>query len=201
MADQSLATIVILARKFNPSIVSRDWLAEKDILTEPISKFVHTDVLSLIEGERFALVLDESRFQLTLKPPVDDEGLARLTESASHFVQELPQTPYGALGFNFAFAVSVSQLELSQVARLDADHLANLFGNDTSVGFSVTFSHDGFVAKAQIPSVGTSGGIAEVTFNFHANVRNAEDLLERLRRHPSALEKGKAIVTSLLSVH
>ena len=197
MAVLSLATIVILARKFNPSIVSKDWLAEKGVLTEPISKFVHTDDLSLVEGERFALVLDEGRLQLTLKPPVDDVGLTGLRNSASQFVQALPQTPFGALGLNFKFAVPASQLELSQVAQMDADHLGELFGDNTSVGFNITFSHDGFLAKAQIPSVDSSGGIVEVTFNFHANVRNAEDLLECIGRHPSGLEKAKAIVTSL----
>jgi hypothetical protein len=64
--------IVILARNYNPSIVSKEWLYEKNIVRETVTNFVHTPPLSVVETERISFVLDENRLQISLKSITTD---------------------------------------------------------------------------------------------------------------------------------
>ena len=59
--------IVILARNYNPSIVSKEWLYEKNIVRETVTNFVHTPPLSVVETGHISFVLDDNRLQISLK--------------------------------------------------------------------------------------------------------------------------------------
>jgi hypothetical protein len=100
----SLATanIVVLARSFNPSIISKEWLYNKNIIKDSIKNFVHTPVLSFVETDILSLVVESERAQISLKNTSTEniEALAKITEK---LVSILPETPYVSVGFNYDF--------------------------------------------------------------------------------------------------
>jgi len=198
LPDLDQASIVILARNYNPSIVSREWLLSKGIVTEPVVNFVQVPAFSMVEGELVQLVLDENRLQLILKQPNRD-NLAVLTGCASRFVESLPETPYTALGLNFRFSVSSSRLNLAILLAPKARSLRRLFGDEYEVGGRIEFKYNGFRVRVDIPVEGPRGEFAHVAFNFHADVKGSDETLVRVSQHRAALEKAEAIVTGVMA--
>jgi len=105
--DIKSASIVILAGSFNPSIATKDWLHQQNVIKDPPVNFVNTPVFSAFETSAIRLIVDPSRFQLTARTP-DEPTLDRCALIASTYVEKLPHTPYKALGFNYVFGVSDS---------------------------------------------------------------------------------------------
>jgi hypothetical protein len=195
MLALSQANIVILARKFNPTIVSKDWLADKEILTGPVGQFVHTEVLSMVDGEELNIVLDEGRLQVGLKasPSID-----LLTSSVRRFIEQLPETPYRAIGINFTFTVDEASLARSPLFQPDPTRMEALFGPEYRLGARVAFSFDGFAAKLELPPAVQQERLAEASFNFHSNVAGADDILERLAQHSSVFSKAESIMKGIV---
>ena len=94
------ANIVVLANSYNPSIVSRDWVLSRQLLSEPIGDFVHTPAFSLIQNNNFSLAVDMNRLQLSVKEP-NPENMKLMPQIIKKFFILLPETPYRAMGFNF----------------------------------------------------------------------------------------------------
>lgn len=63
MVTPDSASIVLLATHFNPSIVTKDWLFQNNIVPEMVVNFVNTPVFSTIETEAFSIIVDENRLQ------------------------------------------------------------------------------------------------------------------------------------------
>lgn len=195
MASLSHANIVVLARNFNPSIVSKDWLWKKQIIRESASNFVFTAPFVRLDGPSFAFALDESRLQLTLRDPAG--GLTKLPQAARRFIKALPETPYTALGFNFRFALPVPNLSLETIIAVDVSRVRRLFGQDYELGVRVAFPFEDFAVRAEIPAAVPSKTVAEISFNFHSDVSGGQMVIERLSRHAAALRKARALVEAV----
>lgn len=196
MLALSQANIVVLARKFNPSIVSNEWLAAKGIITEPVGQFVHTEVLSLVEAESLSLVLDEGRLQMALKAP-SSTNLGLLAGSVKQFISQLPETPYRAVGLNFAFTVDEASLARNPLLSPAPERMQALFGETYQLGARVTFPFNGFTAKLELPPAGLTDKLAQASFNFHASVNGMEAALERLDKHAAAFGKAETIMQEI----
>ena len=196
MLALSQANIVVLARKFNPSIVSNEWLAEKGIITEPIGQFVHTEVLSLVEAESLSLVLDEGRLQVALKAPASS-NLNQLADSVKQFIHQLPETPYRAVGLNFAFTIDEASLARNPILNPAPERMQALFGDIYQLGARVTFPVNGFTAKLELPPAGLTDKLAEASFNFHASVAGMKAALDSLDKHAAAFDKAESIMKEI----
>ena len=196
MAVLDQASIIVLARNYNPSIVSCDWLLAKGILAGPFINFVHTPAFSLVEEESLALIVDDTRLQLQLKQP-SAENVTRLEGAALLFVQSLPETPYVAIGLNFRFRVRGSSLDLETIVTPKKAKLRRLFGAGYEIGARVAFDQDGFRATVLIPSEATANDFRHVHFNYHADVAGAAEASEKISRHNSAFANAQAVLTGL----
>ena len=196
MASLDQASIVVLARNYNPSIVSREWLQRKGVLTGPVINFVHSPPLSLVEGEQLSLLLDENRLQVVLKQPTAD-NLDRLAESVDRFIDALPETPYTAIGLNFRFSVRASRLDQSAILTPKKAKLRQLFGSGYQVGSRITFAHDRFRVTAQIPAEGGTEEVKYISFNFHAGVTDAAEARQMIAEHRTMLTRAESILAGV----
>ena len=187
------ANVVILAANYNPSIVSKDWLSQKEIFTDPPKNFVHTPVLSLVEGDQFGFTLDQSRLQFTVKK-VTEESLAAMSSAPLRFVKALPETPFRALGFNYEFIVSKSKCHLNAVISPNDAKLRELLGDKYELGAMVAFTFEEFFTTLTIiPSLNGDDQI-RIAFNFHSKVNGASEAEHRLSMHQKTIEKASSIV-------
>ena len=111
------ANVVILAKNHNPSIVSKEWLVQKKIIEEPVVSFVHTPAFSVVEADNFRLVVDPDRLQISVKnfDPKNIENLPKITDN---YVNQLPETPYTAIGFNYSYRVATEKRDLKDIFLL-----------------------------------------------------------------------------------
>jgi hypothetical protein len=193
MASLEQASVVILARNFNPTIASKEWLLAKKIISGPVANFVHVPNLSMVEAQGATLILDESRLQLTSRQP-EAPSLAKLAAASRRFVRALPHTPYTALGFNLRFAMSTARLDLGALGQPKARSLARIFGDNCHVGYKITFLHEGFRVTVDIPPLTNGSEPARVALNFHADVASADEAIERISRQGEVLAKAENIM-------
>lgn len=196
MASLRGAAIVILARKHNPSIASKEWLEKKRIVTGPFGQFIHNDTISVMEGQHIALMLDESRLNLSLRKPAEDNTIL-LKNAALRFVKSLPETPYSAVGLNFTFVVPTGHLTLDPVLETANETLLRLFGEAYELVGNATFKFEDFGVKINFPAAPARNGVAEASFNFHSDVNGQEEAAARIKMHRAALRKAETIVEGL----
>lgn len=136
--------IVILARNYDPSIVSKEWLYKKNILRETVTNFVHTPPFSLIETDRISFVLDESRLQMSLKS-ITAENIEALPQIATEFVSCLPETLFVAVAFNYSFHISAKSTHLEALFVPNDAKLKQLFSEKYEIGGIVSFPFKQFI--------------------------------------------------------
>src|SRR5437899_1423114 len=93
---------VVVARQFNPSVLSQIWLVETGILqtTDFGGEFAFTPLFSQVTTKDFTLLVIPERLQFV---PTVDENRQRafIIEKVGAIVKALPHTPYTAMGMNF----------------------------------------------------------------------------------------------------
>ena len=188
--------IVILARNYNPSIVSKEWLYEKNIVKETVTNFVHTPPLSVVETERISFVLDENRLQISLKS-ITTESIESLPKIAAGFVSCLPETPFVTVGFNYSYNIPKETSRLKTLFALDDTKLKELFSENCEVGLIVSFPFKAFIVRMAAPPI--RGKITRITmdFNFPSDSRGAVEVKKRLKLHPETIEKTEEILRGL----
>jgi len=193
MASLEQASVVILARNFNPTIASKEWLLAKKVISGPVANFVHLPNLSLVEAQGAAFTLDEARLVLQSRQP-EAPRLSKLAAASRRFVQALPHTPYTALGFNLRFAVLMAHLNVAALGRPKPKSLANIFGDNCHLGYKITSLYEGFRVTVDIPPVSNGSEPARLAFNFHADVGSADEAIERISKHAEVLAKAENMV-------
>ena len=188
--------IVILARNYNPSIVSKEWLYKKNILRETVTNFVHTPPFSLIETDRISFVLDESRLQMSLKT-ITPEGIETLPKIAAEFVSCLPETPFAAVGFNYSFHISKESTHLEALFVPNHAKLRELFSGNYEIGGIVSFHFREFVVTMSAPPPKGEATKVTINSNFHSECRGADAVKERLKLHPQTMERAEEILRGL----
>ena len=144
------ANIVILARNYNPSIVSKEWLYQKNIVRETVTNFVHTPPLSLVETEGISFVLNENRLQISLKS-VNPESIETLPKIATSFVSCLPETPFVAVGFNYGYYLAKGSSHIEALFSPNDAKLKELFSENYEIGGIVSFSFKDFIVRMSAP--------------------------------------------------
>jgi hypothetical protein len=190
------ATIVVLARNYNPSIVSKEWLRAKNVLTAPALNFVHVPAFSSVELADFSLMVDENRLQVAAKN-VNVANVAALTDIVRQFVVSLPETPYTGLGFNYGYQVENGADLVEAVVSFDERKLDTLFSTDFRLGLIVSFPFSRFAVKMTVPPPVRDMSRARVDFNFHASIAGPEEAQEILRERSEAQQKAESIMRSL----
>jgi len=190
------ANIVILARNYNPSIISKEWLYKRNILRETVTNFVHTPPLSVVEAERISFVLDENRLQISLKT-ISPEGIEVLPKIATEFVSCLPETPFVAAGFNYSYYLPKESRRLETLFSPNDAKLKELFAEDYEIGGMVCFHFKEFIVTMSAPPLKGETTKVAINFNFHSESRGANEVKERLKLHPQTIERAEGILRGL----
>ena len=188
--------IVILAANYNPSIISKEWLFQKDIFTEVIKNFVHTPVFALVDSEDFSLVVDERRLQLTVRKVIEDNVKAA-GSIAERFVSALPETPYRAVGLNHHYTFSRETCDLGAILSANDAKVHKLFSAKYELGATVVFEFEKFIVTFTVsPSLSKEQQV-RLSFNFHSDTSNVHEIKERLCSQLKTLEKAESIIQGL----
>lgn len=190
------ANIVVLARNYNPSIVSKEWLYGKSIIKEAVTSFIHTPPLSVVETEQISFILDENRLQVSLKN-ITIENIEILPKVAIDFVSYLPETPFVAVGFNYKYHIPKGNSLLNTLFQPDDVKLTALFGENCEVGQIVSFAFQEFVVRMSAPPAKDEATRITVELNFHSDCHGVDEIKERLESHRVTMEKAEEILRGL----
>lgn len=110
---------VLVAKQFNPSIVSQIWLTRQGILdpegrVEDGSIFSDTIVQALTPD--FVLLVFMEQLQFILKAPPDQQKVL-VEEKLGKLVRELPHIPYRAVGLNFNWHLTPAGEDIPTLTR------------------------------------------------------------------------------------
>jgi len=163
--------IIVLASHHNPSIATKDWLLTKRIIEESVTNFAHTPTFSLTETETIIMAVDESRLTVSLKV-ISEPNLAILPQIVLKYMENLPETPYIAKGYNFSWKVSMGEEnrkdELTSLFPKGEDIIKGLSDDNWyEIGGILLLHWQGFQTKVVIdPFLGSEKDLT-VDFNYH----------------------------------
>jgi len=202
--------IVVIASKFNPSIVTERWLERHEVLLpeDEVARAVCLPVFAQIQAASFSLVVTDDKLIFTW--PDQHGGLPRAIDQVTRIVQALPETPYSGAGVNFLWATRNIAGGISDYSRRMfgpndgplAQHFASpdaKFGSYMSVGLGncrlrldikpVTEVRDGEASEA-----------INLSFNYHFNAPsdNPRDaIVDFLERAHIFREHSEMVIASL----
>ncbi len=190
------ANIVILASNYNPSIVSKEWLSLRGIFGQSVLNFVHRPVLSLVENQNLGISIDEQRLQLVVKS-VTHENLTEANSIVARFIDTLPETPYKAIGFNYRYTLPEKGCDLERLLSPKPAKLRKVFSAEYKLGTIVAFAFDTFMATLTVTPPLPTGQATRISFNFHSDVANVDEIRARLALQGRTLEKAESIIMEL----
>ena len=190
------ANIVLLANSHNPAVVTREWLAQNEVLTEPPLDFLHTPFVSTVQTKNFTLQVDPQRLNAQVTT-FNQDTLSRLSVVVAKYVQSLPAVLYTAVGFNSKWQVRDMSLpdRLKQIFASTSPLFTNIFGERHDVGGIVVWKHDVFRVQMTANPTGANAGI---DFNYHLDIKTVDDLYEKLPQFACVTKHSNKIVNDLL---
>lgn len=189
------ASIVILANDYNPSIVSKEWLSKKGIVTDPVRNFVHTPVFSLVENDDFSFLVDEKRLQIIIKK-ISDKNLELSSNMARSFINFLPETPYKNIGFNYGFSFLKRDCKQGRLFSVKNENVKKLFSDTYELGTTIVFKFGKFLVNfVYSPRLNSDNVI--MNFNFNSEFTGVEEATDRLSQMNNTLKKVDEIVKGL----
>jgi hypothetical protein len=190
------ANIVVLASNYNPSIVSKEWLSSKGIFTENVDNFMHTPVFTMVENEKFGLIVDEQRLQIIIKK-ITQENINSAGEIIERFIDILPETPYKALGLNYQYNIRDDSCKLKAILSTKPARIKAIFSDTFEIGAIIVFRFENFVTTCTISPSIEKEKPSKLAFNFHSNVANSKEIKVRISSRMSALKKAELIIQEL----
>lgn len=197
------ANIVILAENHNPAIVSVEWLKNKSIFDEEATNnFTNTPVFSFVEFPSFQLIVEPIRLQIALKTP-SEENIPRLEKAGQNYIKALPETPYSAVGLNYTWMVAFDDQEvacqfLKNLLVADDKRLSDGLGTEYyEVGGILIVNEDVFRIRVIIERSAQSPTDISCHFNYHANVKDIQQVQQAIAAFQCKKEDSKQIVSRL----
>ena len=189
------ANIVILAKNHNPSIISKEWLTQKEIIKEAVVNFVHTPPFSLIETDNFKLIVDSARLQLSVKT-VNPKNIDTLPKITGSYVIQLPETPYTAIGFNYSYRIGAEKSP-SEIFSVDTKKFKKIFSDGFRLGGTIHFKFQDFAVRINLQP---SNKEFLADFNFHLEPVNLEKMKINLDAYSTLRKKAEEILEELFHV-
>jgi len=121
------ANLVLVANKFNVTLINQLWLIKKNLIPEPIFESGQTTQLGdlfQLDTKEFTFSVVPDRLVLTIKG--DPIELKSKLEIVRGLAQLLPETPYVAIGANFNWSTD-SLSDISEYGRANFSGASKLF--------------------------------------------------------------------------
>lgn len=155
--------VIIVAKNHNPSIISKDWLAHKKILLDPVEGFFHNPAISVIKTKYLEVLVDLERLKISPRE-LNDENIERTSKFVEAYINALPEIPYKAIGFNYDYEINLPYERLKTIFCKDENKFNNVFSSDYTVGGIITFQKGSFIVTVTIKP---TQKIIAANFNFH----------------------------------
>ena len=194
---QTQANIVILAPNHDPGTVSKDWLKQKEILTEESINYIHTPGFSLVETENYSLQIDQQRLNIGLKT-LNEDLLIRLPIIAGKYIEALPDTHYRAVGFNSNWIVQLDRPDiLKGIFVTEPKNLDEIFHQGKyDIGGIVIYEYNPF--RLQLTVRPEQDNNVSLDFNYHSDVSDFAKLSERICCFANVTEHARDTATKLI---
>lgn len=206
MIASSDATVVLVANSFNVPIFNQIWLYKNGIILE--NEFggnsLFTPAAANIVTENFELLVLAERIQLKiLKLERAAEIIQRV---AVNIVEQLPHTPYAALGINFGFLIATEDesrfLEATKRIFLCDQHPLHDEFNEGNSLYGGYLSKDIFDARLKLhmtPTKKVGKPSLLLNFNVHKETTNAGEITQMLRNWASVHDYVDSLALKLNS--
>jgi len=183
--------VVVVARQFNPSVMSQIWLVKNGMMTEAdfADNFLFSDSLVQIQNPDFNLIFSPEQLQFQPKGEKAQEQHL-IEEKVGAIVRKLPETPYAGVGLNFFWHITpdlsgVRDLSRKLFFRSDSDLYREFDSEDAKFGSYLSKDFMGCRLKLDIKPIqvtikGTEKESIVFNFNYHLDLAESEDAIEQI---------------------
>jgi hypothetical protein len=186
--------IVLIANKHNPSIISKDWVKEKEIIEGDVINFAHLPVASIVEDLDYNLFVDEDTLRLTVKNLDSASIIDNSPNIIQKYVNKLPEIPYKALGFNFLFKIQENPEKLKEIFIADDGKSKEIFSPDYTFGGVFKFKFNEFLVTL---SIMPENDEIKADFNFHFPSTSSQSILLVLEKHSAVFNKAEDVLNNI----
>lgn len=183
-------TIVIFAKNHNPTIISKEWLTDKEIIKEKVNNFAHTPVFSVIQTEDYDLIVDPERLYLTGKK-ANDKNIKRLIEITKKYSGTLPEIPYKGLELRYVYEIESDEKRLKELFAKNDKLFKSLFGEKYQISGTIKSDYKGFVCNSKFLKF-KNKIIGDICFNLKLDTEKDIDI--GLKQHISLMKKSQEII-------
>ena len=204
------SAVVVIAKRFNPSIVRDSWMIEHGIIksAEEIQPgYLFSEMMVQFSAPWFHLLIAPEQCQFT--PAVDrDEEQSLIVDKVGRIVRTLPHTPYTAIGLNFRYHISPERAEVEALSKrlffVDDSPLHREFDcDDARFGGYLSRNALGFRLKLDVKPImllmdEQEAYRLQLGFNFHLDLGGAPEervtaIEESLQRWDEVRDEGLRI--------
>ncbi|MHA1671095.1 MAG: hypothetical protein ACTSV5_11055 [Promethearchaeota archaeon] len=182
--------IVIFAKNHNPTIISKEWLTDKQILKEKVNNFAHTPVFSVIETEDYDLIVDPERLYLSGKK-ANDKNIKRLIEIAKKYAETLPEIPYKGLELRYVYEIESDEKHLKELFVKNDKLFKSLFGEKYQISGTIKSDYKGFISNSKFLKF-KDKIIGDICYNL--KLETNENINKGLKQHPELIKKSQEII-------
>jgi hypothetical protein len=205
------ANAVIVARSFNPPIISQYWLIKTGIMAEGDFEdgCVFSPVVADVRGKEFHLLVLPEQIQFAPKPKVDNSQ-ELIVAKLGGIISELPHTPFIAAGLNYVWQVNddnISTLCRGLFYRNESPVYRAFDADDARFGAYMSKNTLGSRLKLDIKPVNVSRSDGEsveslqFAFNFHRDLKEeskVDSIKDLLSKWDSAKDMSLNIVNKAM---
>lgn len=196
---------VALAAQVNTALMTQPWLIRNNILTEAdLPNTVMGPGLIQATTPNFELLALADRIQFAAVDPEEKSGDSGEVVFATFekLIRILPHTPVTGLGINFVWLIPLSDRASRELFAPQKSFFGRWFTTDDSrFGGYASCAFKGLLrlklTVRPITLFADKSEHLEAAFNFHADVKSSEELLENLAFWRDAREYAKKIATDL----
>lgn len=199
------ANVVVVARQFNPSVLSQLWLVRKGLVGEEDFRegCIFTEALAQVNTDEFNLLVVPPRAQFSTH--VDRQRQQQLiVHKMGGLVYALPETPYRAVGINLTWQMIPDAETISDLSRRLAfvrDSQVHRMFDSEDARFGAFLSRDSLGCRLLLSvkpeEISEGNEVLSFAFNYHRDIGQADDapqvITEVLARWNEALEETSEI--------
>jgi len=212
LKELKLASVVVVARNFNPSIFTQQWLIEKGVLVADVAvgpqiftpQFVHVSN----DGFRLTVLPEQLMFEVINSP--QESFVKRVNEKLIPILSALNETPFAAVGVNFQWHIDDKDRTIATVSKDLFDKGVGIYSefSTSDARYGAYMSKDFLNSRLKLdikPVIerqesGLSREFIVSAFNFHKDLFSADrhnELLRVVRNCDSFLQESNKILIRL----
>jgi len=185
--------IVVQAKEHNPSIISKEWLANKGIIKEKVNNFAHTPVFSLIETDKFDCIVDPERLFLIGKKP-DSDTIKRILEIVKIYSKLLPEIPYKSIELRFIFGLTEEKKDLKALFSKNEELFISQLGKDYQIGGLLTFDYKNFKVRLRLTQLKDK---IVADFSYFSQLQSVTAIEKLLSQYNDIIKQSEKIIGGL----